>query len=104
MLNAKAARKNSGTPSQSHRCWYKLTPTAPSLGKPSPFVFSSRVLFNISQKLILHQLANYTEILKWLREILACRNKFLSRNKDNANVGSSNRLCNQAHIKLEVIH
>lgn len=63
---------------------------------------SSRVLYNISQKLILHQLTNYTEILKWLREILACRNKFLNRHKDSANVGSSNKVCKQAHIKLEV--
>jgi hypothetical protein len=45
---------------------------------------------------------NYTDILKWLREILICRNAFLSRHKDYANVGSHIAICRQAHIKLEV--
>lgn len=49
---------------------------------------SSQVLFSISQKLIQHQIANYTDVLKWLREILICRNTFLQRHKDYANVGS----------------
>lgn len=40
---------------------------------------SSQVLFSISQKLIQHQIVNYTDILKWLREILKCRNAFLMR-------------------------
>lgn len=35
---------------------------------------SSQVLFSISQKLIQHQIANYTDVLKWLKEILICRN------------------------------
>lgn len=63
---------------------------------------SSQVLFSISQKLIQHQIVNYTDILKWLREILICRNAFLSQNKDYANVGSQIAICKQAHIKLEV--
>lgn len=63
---------------------------------------SSQVLFSISQKLIQHQIVNYTDILKWLREILICRNIFLSQNKDYANVGSQIAICKQAHIKLEV--
>lgn len=63
---------------------------------------SSKVLFSISQKLIQHQIANYTDILKWLREILMYRNAFLQRNKDYANVGSEVAICKQAHIKLEV--
>lgn len=63
---------------------------------------SSKVLFSISQKLIQHQIANYTDILKWLREILIYRNAFLQRNKDYANVGSEVAICKQAHIKLEV--
>lgn len=46
---------------------------------------------------------NYTDILKWLREILVCRNAFLTRHKDYANVGSQIAICKQAHIKLEVI-
>ena len=45
---------------------------------------------------------NYTDILKWLREILVCRNAFLLRNKDYANLGSHIAICKQAHIKLEV--
>lgn len=63
---------------------------------------SSQVLFSISQKLIQHQIMNYTDILKWLREILICRNAFLSRHKEYANLGSQIAICKQAHIKLEV--
>ena len=44
---------------------------------------------------------NYTDILKWLRDILMCRNAFLLRHKDYANVGSQIAICKQAHIKLE---
>ncbi|XP_033220854.1 neurofibromin isoform X8 [Belonocnema kinseyi] len=64
---------------------------------------SSQVLFSISQKLTQHQILNYTDILKWLREVLICRNAFLSQNKDYANVGSQIAICKQAHIKLEVV-
>lgn len=63
---------------------------------------SSQVMFSISQKLIQHQISNYTDILKWLREILICRNAFLLKHKDYANLGSSIAICKQAHIKLEV--
>ncbi|XP_078047800.1 neurofibromin 1 [Augochlora pura] len=63
---------------------------------------SSQVLFSISQKLIQHQIVNYTCILKWLREILICRNAFLAQHKDYANVGSQIAICKQAHIKMEV--
>lgn len=42
---------------------------------------SSLVLFLICKKLIGHQMVNSTEVLKWLREILICRNKFLLKNK-----------------------
>ncbi|KAF5281228.1 hypothetical protein FQR65_LT14821 [Abscondita terminalis] len=64
---------------------------------------SSQVLFSISQKLIQHQIVNYTDILKWLREILVCRNAFLSKHKEYANLGSQIAICKQAHIKLEVV-
>ncbi|XP_023719668.1 neurofibromin isoform X2 [Cryptotermes secundus] len=64
---------------------------------------SSQVLFTISQKLIQHQIMNYTDILKWLRDILMCRNAFLFRHKDYANLGSQVAICKQAHIKLEVV-
>ncbi|CAH2003701.1 unnamed protein product [Acanthoscelides obtectus] len=64
---------------------------------------SSQVMFSISQKLIQHQIMNYTEILKWLKEILICRNAFLSKHKEYANLGSSIAICKQAHIKLEVV-
>lgn len=62
------------------------------------------MLFSISQKLIQHQIVNYTEILKWLRDILVCRNAFLLRHKDyaNCNIGAHIAICKQAHIKLEV--
>lgn len=45
---------------------------------------------------------NYTEILKWVREILKCRNAFLQKHKEYANLGSHIAICKQAHIKLEV--
>ncbi|XP_022666414.1 neurofibromin-like isoform X2 [Varroa destructor] len=64
---------------------------------------SSQVLFSISQKLIQHQIVNYTDILKWLREILKCRNAFLMRHRDYANLGSHIAICKQAHIKQEVV-
>lgn len=43
---------------------------------------SSQVLYQISQKLIKHQLPNYCSILKWLREILKLRNAFLLRHRE----------------------
>lgn len=64
---------------------------------------SSQVLFSISQKLIQHQIANYNEILKWLREILKQRNSFLLKHKEYSNLGSNVAMCKQAHIKLEVV-
>ncbi|XP_052799724.1 neurofibromin-like isoform X3 [Mya arenaria] len=64
---------------------------------------NSQVLFSISQKLIQHQIINYTEILKWLQEILVCRNAFLQKHSSNANAGSNIPVCKQAHIKLEVV-
>ena len=64
---------------------------------------SSQVLFSMSQKLIQHQILNYTDILKWMRDILVCRNQFLYRHRDYANVGSQIAICRQAHIKLEVV-
>uniref|UniRef100_A0A8C8RKE5 Neurofibromin n=1 Tax=Pelusios castaneus TaxID=367368 RepID=A0A8C8RKE5_9SAUR len=44
---------------------------------------SSQMLFYICKKLTGHQMLNSTEILKWLREILICRNKFLLKNKQS---------------------
>ncbi|XP_053200312.1 neurofibromin-like isoform X2 [Panonychus citri] len=64
---------------------------------------SSQVLFSISQKLIQHQIINYTDILKWVRDILRCRNNFLTKHKEYANLGSHIAICKQAHIKLEVV-
>ncbi|XP_047661070.1 neurofibromin isoform X2 [Tachysurus fulvidraco] len=63
---------------------------------------SSQVLYFICSRLISHQQINSTEILKWLREILICRNKFLLRNKKRAATGSSIPMCRQAQAKLEV--
>ncbi|XP_008486415.1 neurofibromin-like, partial [Diaphorina citri] len=62
---------------------------------------NSQVLFAISQKLIQHQIENYTDILKWLRQILICKNQFLTNHKDYANVGCHLPICKQAHMKLE---
>ncbi|KAK1157570.1 neurofibromin isoform X3 [Acipenser oxyrinchus oxyrinchus] len=63
---------------------------------------SSQVLFFICKKLIGHQMLNSTEILKWLREILICRNAFLLKNKESATLGSGIPICRQAQTKLEV--
>lgn len=52
--------------------------------------------------MIQHQIVNYTDILKWLKQILTCRNEFLLRHKEYANVGTHIPICKQAHIKLEV--
>ena len=65
---------------------------------------SSQVLFSMSQKLIQHQILNYTEVLKWMRDILVCRNQFLLRHRDYAKVSSQIAICRQAHIKLEVVY
>ncbi|XP_049883616.1 neurofibromin isoform X3 [Pectinophora gossypiella] len=64
---------------------------------------SSQILYNISQKLIQRQICNYREVLRWLRDILTCRNEFLNKHKEYANVGSQIPICKQAHIKLEVV-
>ena len=56
----------------------------------------------MSQKLFQHQIVNYTEILKWLRKILECRNQFLKRHRDVANMGSQIQISKGAHKKLEV--
>uniref|UniRef100_A0A9J8CNN8 Neurofibromin n=1 Tax=Cyprinus carpio carpio TaxID=630221 RepID=A0A9J8CNN8_CYPCA len=63
---------------------------------------SSQVLFLICMKLIGHQMINSTEILKWLREILICRNRFLLKNKECATQGSLISISRQAQTKLEV--
>ncbi|KAM5179674.1 neurofibromin isoform 2-T2 [Mantella aurantiaca] len=63
---------------------------------------SSQMIFYICKKLIGHQMLNSTEVLKWLREILICRNKFLLKNKECAAVGSAIPICRQAQTKLEV--
>ncbi|KAF4082358.1 hypothetical protein AMELA_G00150410 [Ameiurus melas] len=63
---------------------------------------SSQVLYFICSRLIGHQQINSTEVLKWLREILICRNKFLLRNKDRAAKGSGILRSRQAQAKLEV--
>lgn len=52
--------------------------------------------------MIQHLIVNYTDILKWLKQILTCRNEFLLRHKEYANVGTHIPICKQAHIKLEV--
>ncbi|RNA20784.1 neurofibromin isoform X2 [Brachionus plicatilis] len=64
---------------------------------------SSQVLFSISQKLVQHQIINYTDVLKWLREILILRNTFLLNYKDNAYVGSNIPMAKHAQLKLEIV-
>ncbi|CAF1287270.1 unnamed protein product [Adineta steineri] len=64
---------------------------------------SSQVLFSISQKLVLHQIYEYTSVLRWLREILVLRNAFLFHHKDNAYLGSNIPMAKHAHTKLEIV-
>uniref|UniRef100_A0A1I8FQ81 Ras-GEF domain-containing protein n=1 Tax=Macrostomum lignano TaxID=282301 RepID=A0A1I8FQ81_9PLAT len=64
---------------------------------------SSHVLYTVSQKLIQRQIANYGDVLRWLKDILICRNAFLEKHKELANVGSNENLCRQALIKLEMV-
>ena len=63
---------------------------------------SSQVLFSISQKLVLHQIYEYTSVLRWLREILVLRNAFLLHHKENAYLGSNIPMAKHAHTKLEI--
>ncbi|XP_029467778.1 neurofibromin isoform X5 [Rhinatrema bivittatum] len=63
---------------------------------------SSKMLYYICKTLIGANMLNSTEILKWLREIFICRNKFLLKNKESATAGSSIPICRQAQAKLEV--
>lgn len=63
----------------------------------------SQVLSQISGKLIQHQYVNYTDILKWLREIVIYRNAFLTKHKEYATLGSSVSRTLQCHVKLEVM-
>uniref|UniRef100_A0A8C3HJW0 Neurofibromin n=1 Tax=Chrysemys picta bellii TaxID=8478 RepID=A0A8C3HJW0_CHRPI len=63
---------------------------------------SSQMLFYICKKLTGHQMLSSTEILKWLREILICRNKFLLKNKVSKSGCSGTPICRQAQTKLEV--
>ncbi|XP_002734096.2 neurofibromin-like, partial [Saccoglossus kowalevskii] len=64
---------------------------------------SSQVLFSISEKLIHHQIVNSTEMLKWLKEILSHRNRFLKKYKDHHTIGSNIPIARQAQNKLEVV-
>ena len=64
---------------------------------------SSQVLFSISQKPVLHQIYEYTSVLRWLREILVLRNAFLLHHKDNASLGSNISMAKHAHTKLEIV-
>ena len=64
---------------------------------------SSQVLFSISQKLVLHQIYQYTSVLQWLREVLVLRNRFLLHHKGNAYLGSNIPMAKHAHTKLEIV-
>ncbi|XP_053223559.1 neurofibromin isoform X3 [Podarcis raffonei] len=63
---------------------------------------SSQMLFCICKRLTSNQILSSTEILKWLREILICRNTFLLKNKESAAGCSGTPICRQAQTKLEV--
>ncbi|KAM6466311.1 neurofibromin isoform 3-T3 [Liasis olivaceus] len=63
---------------------------------------SSQMLFCICKRLTSNQILSSTEILKWLREILICRNKFLLKNKESTAGCSGTPVCCRAQTKLEV--
>ena len=83
-------------------CFIMLVGFLPHISSDVRVFLSSQVLFSTTQKLIQHQIINYTDILKWLREVLVCRNTFLLKHRDHANIGSHQAICKHAHIKLEV--
>ncbi|KRX68358.1 Neurofibromin, partial [Trichinella sp. T9] len=69
----------------------------------SLWYISSQLLFYICQKLLQFQLANFSETLRWLRQLLVYRNLYLLSNREIANYGSSEQLCKQAAQKLETV-
>ncbi|CAF2701682.1 unnamed protein product [Rotaria sp. Silwood2] len=48
----------------------------PKMSTNTFWSISSEVPFSISQKLILHQIYEYTSLLRWLREILVLHNAY----------------------------
>lgn len=54
--------------------------------------FSSQLLFYVCQKLLHHQLPNYPEVLRWLRQLLISRNAYLYMNRDIASFGSQEQM------------
>ena len=52
---------------------------------------------------MLHQIYEYTSVLRWLREILVLRNAFLLHHKDNAYLGSNIPMAKHALTKLEIV-
>ncbi|XP_071848474.1 neurofibromin-like isoform X2 [Apostichopus japonicus] len=64
---------------------------------------SSQILFSVGQKLLLQQIANTTDILKWLSEVLALRNSFLNKYKDQSTAASNIPRTRDAQNKLECV-
>uniref|UniRef100_A0A5S6QDW1 Ras-GAP domain-containing protein n=1 Tax=Trichuris muris TaxID=70415 RepID=A0A5S6QDW1_TRIMR len=64
---------------------------------------SSQLLLHVCQKLLHFQLSNFSEILRWLRQLLIYRNVFLMKHREIANYGSGDLLCKQAAEKLETV-
>ncbi|KFD70579.1 hypothetical protein M514_02099 [Trichuris suis] len=64
---------------------------------------SSQLLFHVCQKLLHFQLGNFSEVLRWLRQLLVYRNLFLMNHREIANYGSGDLLCKQAAEKLETV-
>lgn len=61
------------------------------------------MLFLICRKLIGQQMVNGTEVLKWLREILICRNKFLLKNKVQSHVSHQVALLVTKRVSRQVM-
>ncbi|KAK3754965.1 hypothetical protein QZH41_017349 [Actinostola sp. cb2023] len=63
---------------------------------------SSHVFVAISDILINHT-PKSTQLLKYLKELIRCKNEFLSRHKDHASTGCHIPVCSSAHNKLEEV-
>eukprot|EP00794_Sanderia_malayensis_P014143 gene14143-15620_t len=64
---------------------------------------SSHVIFNIAERLQNDKNVNQAGKMKWLQKILRKRVQFLTKNKDQAAIGTHISICTEALSKLETI-
>lgn len=67
------------------------------------WIISSNVLYSIAQRLTSRHIMNFCEVLRWLKEILICRNNYLKQRRDRLDLTGLPKIWHQALIKLEVV-